>query len=362
MGWHLPLPYNCLLMILHNTIDKEILKRKLHEESYKRRTLSFYRYVTLENLDALRDELWLMWNELNVFGRVYIAKEGVNAQISVPEHNWDSFVERLYTYPPFKDVPFKIAVEDNGKSFYKLIVRIRKKIVADGLPDDFFDTNNVGTHLNATEWNQAMDLPDTTVVDIRNHYESEVGHFKGAILPDADTFKAEMEMVTDLLKGKEDEKVLLYCTGGIRCEKASAYLRHSGFKDVNQLHGGIIAYAAEIQEKGLESKFVGKNFVFDERKGERITEDVISQCHQCGKPCDNHTNCENKQCHLLFIQCEECSEKMQGCCTPECVAIINLPIEEQRTLRKGNQKDHAHSVYKSRLRPNLREVLSMMKR
>ena len=340
-------------MQLHNKINKEVLKERLKQEPFNRRTLSFYRYVILADTLAMRDRLYLMWNQLGVFGRVYIAREGINAQISVPEHNWDAFVDQLYAFEEFKQVPLKIAVEDDGKSFYKLIVRIRERIVADGLPDDAYDVTNVGTHLDAESWNQAMESPRTVVVDMRNHYESEVGHFEGALLPDADTFKQELEMVTDLLKGKESEKVLLYCTGGIRCEKASAYLRHQGFQDVNQLHGGIIAYAQQIKEKGLESKFHGKNFVFDERLGERITNEIISNCHQCGNPCDTHTNCANPDCHLLFIQCADCAQKYQGCCTPACQSIIQLPLEEQIALRKGKTKENAHAVYKSRLRPKL---------
>lgn len=341
-------------MQLHNKVNKEVLKERLKQEPFKRRTLSFYRYVIIADTQAMRDSLYLMWNQLGVFGRVYIAREGINAQISVPEHNWDSFVVQLYAFDEFNQVPFKIAVEDDGKSFYKLIVRIRERIVADGLPDDAYDVTNVGTHLDAESWNLAMETPGTVVVDMRNHYESEVGHFEGAVLPDADTFKQELEMVTDLLKGKESEKVLLYCTGGIRCEKASAYLRHQGFQDVNQLHGGIIAYAQQIKEKGLPSKFHGKNFVFDERLGERITDEIISNCHQCGNPCDSHTNCANPDCHLLFIQCQACAEKYQGCCSSACQSIIQLPLEQQIALRKGKTKENAHAVYKSRLRPKLR--------
>jgi UPF0176 protein len=202
-----------------------------------------------------------------------------------------------------------------------------------------------------------MDLPGTVVIDMRNHYESEVGHFKTAFLPDADTFRQELPMVLDYLKDKKDNKILLYCTGGIRCEKASAFLKHNGFNDVNQLNGGIIHYARQVQAEGLESKFIGKNFVFDERMGERITGDIISTCHQCGEPSDRHVNCANDDCHLLFIQCEKCAEKMQGCCTEQCQAIVNLPIDEQKKIRKGKIKHNAHSVYKSRLRPNLREYL-----
>jgi UPF0176 protein len=211
--------------------------------------------------------------------------------------------------------------------------------------------------LSAKEFNEAMQKPDTIVVDMRNHYESEVGHFKGAVLPDADTFKQELPMVIDLLKDKKDKKILLYCTGGIRCEKASAYLKHEGFWDVNQLNGGIIHYARQVKAEGLESKFIGKNFVFDERMGERITGEIISVCHQCAKPSDHHVNCANDDCHLLFIQCKECADKMKGCCTPHCKTIFELPLEEQIKLRKGKAKHDAHSVFKSRLRPDLKSIL-----
>ena len=129
----------------------------------------------------------------------------------------------------------------------------------------------------------------------------------------------------------------MYCTGGIRCEKASAYFKHQGFKNVYQLEGGIIEYTRQIKEENIESKFIGKNFVFDHRLGERITDDIVSQCHQCGKPCDNHTNCANDACHLLFIQCEDCKTSMENCCSTECLDIYHLPLEEQVKLRKGKE-------------------------
>lgn len=345
-------------MQLRNIYDKKILRKKLYEEPFKRVTLSFYRYVIIDNLAAFRDQLYIQLRDLEVFGRVYVAREGVNAQISVPEFNAEKFRSLIDSYPEFSGVPFKIAVEDDGKSFYKLIVRMKNKIVADGLNDEKFDVTNVGRHLTAKEWNEAMMDPNAVVVDMRNHYESEVGHFKGAILPDADTFKQELPMVVDLLKTSKDKKILLYCTGGIRCEKASAYMRHQGFEDVNQLYGGIIDYARQVKAEGLDSNFIGKNFVFDDRMGEKITEDVISVCHQCGNPSDRHVNCANDDCHLLFIQCESCSVKMKGCCTPECVHISSLSLEEQMKLRKGKIKTNAHGVYKSRLRPNLRKYLA----
>lgn len=342
--------------MLHNKYDKRILKEQLMAEDFKRITVSFYRYVIIDNPHELRDELYLEWSELNVFGRTYLAKEGLNAQMSVPEHNWDEFVEKLYAREYFKKIPFKIAIEDDGKSFYKLKVKVRQKIVADGLDDGAFDVTNVGNHLTAKEFNEALKDPKSIVIDMRNHYESEVGHFEGAICPDADTFREELPQVEEILEGKKDKKVLLYCTGGIRCEKASAYFKHKGYSDVNQLHGGIIDYARQIKAEGLENKFVGKNFVFDERLGERISDEIISKCHQCGAPCDNHTNCTNDDCHLLFIQCDDCKEKYEGACTPECQDIANLPVEEQRKIRKGRIKEDSLSVYKSRLRPKLREL------
>ncbi len=343
-------------MTLYNKYDKQTLKKKLAEESFSRVTLSFYRYVRIDDTENFRDYLYNEFNLLGVLGRIYVAHEGINAQLSVLEQNFDSFKKFLNDNEHFRNMDLKIAVEDDGKSFYKLIVRIRNKIVADGLRDDAFDVTNVGNHLSAKEFNEAMENPDTIVVDMRNHYESEIGHFKGAVLPDADTFKQELPMVFDLLKDKKDKKILLYCTGGIRCEKASAYLRHEGFEDVNQLNGGIIHYARQVKAEGLESKFIGKNFVFDERMGERISDEVISVCHQCNTPSDRHVNCANDDCHLLFIQCEACAEKMNGCCTDRCKEISLMPIDEQRKLRKGKKKEDAHAVYKSRLRPNLKEV------
>jgi UPF0176 protein len=347
------------MSLLVNRTDKNVLKQRLREERIVRKTISFYRYVNIAQPHQLRDELFTAWSRFNCFGRIYLACEGINAQMSVPESSWNDFIAHLNSIEGFKEIPVKMAVDDNGKSFYKLILKVRDKIVADGISDPGFDPSNTGSYLNALEFNNALDDRETIVVDMRNHYESEVGRFDRAFCPDADTFREELPLVVDHLRGKEDKKVIMYCTGGIRCEKASAYLKHKGFKDVHHLRGGIIQYAKEIREQQLDSRFRGVNFVFDERIGERITGDVLSQCHQCGTPCDTHVNCGNDDCHLLFIQCASCAEKMNGCCTPECMRIRSLPAAEQRALRKGRIKNGPEclSVYKSRLRPNLREVL-----
>lgn len=344
-------------MQLYNKLSKEELMKEMEAENFARKTISFYRYVNFENPKAYRDELFKKWFLLNCKGRIYIAKEGINAQMSVPEHNLDAFFTDMNSRTELADMPIKWAVEDDGKSFYKLTIKVRPKIVADGLDDNTFDTTNVGTHLSPVEFHEELSNPDNIIIDMRNHYESEVGHFENAICPNVDTFREEIDMVVhDFAKDKE-KKFLLYCTGGVRCEKASAYLKHHGFEDVNQLHGGIIAYAQEIKQLGLESRFRGKNFVFDERLGESINNEVIAKCHQCGKACDTHTNCANDDCHLLFIQCDECREHYNGCCTDECKEIIELPEEERIKLRsKFHDKYSKSQIYRQRIRPKLKEI------
>ena len=173
----------------------------------------------------------------------------------------------------------------------------------------------------------------------------EIGHFKNAVTPDVDTFRDSLDIIeADLKNHKEDKNLVMYCTGGIRCEKASAYFKHKGFKNVFQLEGGIIEYTRQVKEKNLENKFLGQNFVFDDRRAERISEDVVAHCHQCGQPFDVHTNCANEACHLLFIQCDTCKEKMENCCSTACMEINRLPYEEQKELRKG--KGNSNDIFK----------------
>lgn len=334
-------------------ISRKELKQKIQEDQTERTTISFYRYVNLLDPKTFKEKLEAEYSKLNVLGRIYLAYEGINAQFSVPTANLDKFRTIVDSMVETKNVPFKIAVEDDGKSFYKLTIKIRDKVLADGLNDSSFDTSNVGTHLTAKEFNQAIS-DGAIVIDMRNHYEAEVGTFENALTFDGDTFREVLPMALKEVENKKGEKILLFCTGGIRCEKASAYFKHHGFKDVNQLHGGIIDYKHQCEQENLEIKFKGKNFVFDERLGEKITDDIISNCHQCGTPCDDHTNCKNDDCHLLFIQCVECKAKMDNCCTKNCKSIAKLPIEEQRKIRRGKEKSDCLSVYKSRLRPKLK--------
>ena len=325
---------------LINRLSREEAIKALQSETFPRITTSFYRYVDISDPAILRNELYEEWSDLGVFGRVYLAQEGVNAQISIPEHNMDAFISLLHSHDELREMHQKIAIEDDGKSFFKLIIKTKDQIVADGLAYGEYDITNVGNHLDARQWNDALD-EGAIVVDMRNHYETEIGRFEGAICPQSETFKEELPEVLVDLKGKEEDKILLYCTGGIRCEKTSAYLKHHGFNDVNQLNGGIIDYARQLeQNKDIDNKFVGKNFVFDERLGERISEEVIANCHQCGAPSDEHVNCGNKTCNLLFIQCVKCQTKNSRCCTPECIEFSQLSEDEQIARRKG-KKNHS---------------------
>ncbi|MEP6467211.1 MAG: rhodanese-related sulfurtransferase [Parafilimonas sp.] len=342
------------MALLHNRISGEELKQRLYEETEPRITISFYKYFPVQNPQEIRDYLYKHLYNLKIFGRIYIAHEGINAQASIPQSNFEVFKEFLYSINELNNVRLNIAIDDDGKSFWVLSVKVRDKIVADGIDDPGFSMENKGRYVNADEMNNLLKKDDTIIIDMRNHYEYEVGHFENAIEISSDTFREQLPMAVDMMKGNEEKNIIMYCTGGIRCEKASAYMLHNGFKNVFHLEGGIINYAQDLKQKDLSSKFIGKNFVFDNRLGERITEDIISKCHQCGKPCDTHTNCANNGCHLLFIQCAECKEKYSDCCSIECKDTIHLPLERQREIRKGIDKGrNVFNKSKSRLRPRL---------
>ncbi|MBP6025238.1 oxygen-dependent tRNA uridine(34) hydroxylase TrhO [Ferruginibacter sp.] len=345
------------MAVLHNRISQAELKKLLYAETERRTTISFYQYFAIEDPKQFRDELYKALNAIKVFGRIYIAHEGINAQISVPETNFDALKNYLYSIEPLNGLRLNIAVDDDGKSFWVLKIKVREKIVADGITDPAFSMKKKGKYVNAQQMNDLLQDDNTIVIDMRNHYEYEVGHFDKAIEIPSDTFREQLPMAVDMMQDKKDKNIIMYCTGGIRCEKASAYMLHNGFNNVFHLEGGIINYAKQAKENKLPSKFIGKNFVFDDRLGERITEDIIAKCHQCGQPADTHTNCKNDGCHLLFIQCESCATKYDGCCSADCQTVYNLPVEEQKELRKGIDKGMmVFNKSKKRLRPRLDEM------
>jgi len=330
---------------LFNKIDKRVLKELIKEDTRPRLVISVYKYAKIGNPQVFRDHLFSHWEDLEVLGRVHVANEGINAQISVLESNFEDFKTDLNDIVFLRNIRLNEAVQNSNDAFYKLKIKVRDKILADGLNDDGFDVSNKGQHLQADEWNQMMEEGNVVMVDMRNHYESEVGHFDGAITPDVDTFRGSLDIIDRMLEEQKDKNILMYCTGGIRCEKASAWYKHRGYENVYQLDGGIIKYAHQIEENELPNKFRGKNFVFDERLGERISEEVIAVCHQCGSSCDTHTNCSNLGCNLLFIQCENCKKEMENCCSDECKEVIHYSEEDQAAWRKA-QGDKGRNVFR----------------
>ena len=332
-------------MQLYNKLSAKERSSLIEKAGNRRITLSFYKYHQIRNTSLFRDYLYLMWEKLDVLGRIYIASEGINAQLSVPSQNFKAFKTKLDTVEFLKEIRLNVAVEQDNFSFLKLKVKIRKNIVADGLSENSFDLSNNGKHVNASEFNTLTDDPNTLLIDMRNHYESEIGHFEGAILPDVDSFRESLPIIEKKFeKHKKSKNIVMYCTGGIRCEKASAFLKHKGYEKVYQLDGGIIEYARQVEQEKINNKFVGKNFVFDHRRSETVSEKIIANCHQCGEKCDTHINCENEACHLLFIQCEKCAKEYNNCCSEECYNVNSLTVEDQKKLRKG--KKNSNQIFK----------------
>ena len=322
---------------LYNKVNKKQLKKNILESKQNRTTLSFYKYHPISNPNIFRDDLYKLLSEIDVYGRIYIASEGLNAQISIPTSQLDTFKETIEQIDFLNQVRLNIAIDDDGKSFYLLKIKVKEKIVADGLIDQDVDLTKGGIHIDALTFNKMSELDNTVIVDMRNHYESEVGHFENAICPDVETFRDSLSEVEEILKPHQSRDIIMYCTGGIRCEKATAYFRAKGFDNLYQLDGGIVEYARQVAQKGLINKFRGKNFVFDERLGERISPEIIARCHQCGQPCDSHTNCANDACHLLFIQCASCAAEHSGCCSKHCSNFIQLPNSEQEKLKNTSE-------------------------
>ncbi len=337
---------------LHNRVSRKELKQRILEDPTPRTTVSFYRYFRIDDPKGFRDQLYKLLSGLDVYGRIYLAQEGINAQVSVPIAKLESLIKTLDDIPGLGSLRLNRAIDDDGRSFYVLDIKVRNKIVADDIQDPLFDMSVKGKFVTAESFNQMTEEQGTVVIDMRNHYEYEVGHFENAIEIPSDTFRQQLPMAVEMMKDKKDQNIIMYCTGGIRCEKASAFLLHNGFRNVFHLEGGIIRYAQEVKEKKLPNKFHGKNFVFDQRLGERITEEIIAHCHQCGKPADTHVNCASDACHLLFIQCTSCKKEFEGCCSEGCLDFIHLSPERQKELKTGIDKGrNVFNKSKARLKP-----------
>ncbi|VFP81775.1 oxygen-dependent tRNA uridine(34) hydroxylase TrhO [Candidatus Erwinia haradaeae] len=320
------------MTVLFNKINNKELKDQLLKEDVERTTLSFYKYFTIDDPWSFRHSLYLGLSRLNIFGRIYIANEGINAQVSVPSHLYESMLDVLGDiHCQLSNMRINISLDNNRQSFWVLRLKVRHRIVADGITDSSFDASDVGIYLTADEVNGFHDNPEVIFIDMRNDYEYEVGHFDNTFMTPGSTFRQKLPIVVEMLKKDKERTIVLYCTGGIRCEKASAWMRYNGFKNIYHIDGGIIQYVRVSRMLGLPIYFKGKNFVFDQRMYESVSNDIISYCHCCGKLCDSHINCRNNICHRLFIQCQDCSVRLNSCCSLSCMKN-NLLLSKERAL------------------------------
>src|SRR5690606_24722648 len=202
-------------MALHNRVSRQELKERIKNDPTPRTTISFYRYFKIEEPALFRDTIYREMSALGVLGRIYVAGEGINAQISVPTANFQSFREYLYSIKPLDGVRLNIAVDDDGKSFYVLDIKVRPRIVADGITDPDFDMARKGKYVDAEQFNKLTDDPNTVVIDMRNHYEFEVGHFENALEVPSDTFREQLPMAVQMMEQDKDRNIIMYCTGGI---------------------------------------------------------------------------------------------------------------------------------------------------
>lgn len=274
----------------------------------------YYNFTKIDNPDAFCKEHKQYMKDIGIKGRVYISREGINGTLGGTPEKVQIYKDYLRSLEGFEDTEFK---EDKNDSvpFAKLICKVRDEIVA--IHEEGLDPKDGGRYLSPAEWREYMESDeDYVLIDVRNNYESRVGHFKGAVKPDVKYFYDFPKWLDDADIPK-DKKVLMYCTGGIRCEKFSVLMKQKGWDDVNQLHGGILTYAKE--EGGKHYK--GKCFVFDDRLVVPVNKgdlQPIAKCEITGKPADSYINCANMECNKLFVCSEEGAEIMEGCCSEEC--------------------------------------------
>ena len=274
-------------MELYNKLSKKERIQLIEKAGEKRLTMSFYKYHNIKNTKIFRNFLFVELNKLNVLGRIYIANEGINAQLSLPSKNIEQLKKLIDQISFLRKIRLNIAVEHDDQSFLKLKIKIRKKIVADGLKNKDYSFDKNGIHVNAKEFNELLVNQNTITIDMRNHYESEIGHFEGANLPDVDSFRESLPIINEKFKKfKKTKNILMYCTGGIRCEKASTFLYKNGYKNVYQLEGGIINYLSHKKKINKNSSWKGECFVFDNRVSinKNLLKGKYFQCYGCRSP------------------------------------------------------------------------------
>lgn len=280
--------------------------------------LAYYFFTLLEDpaLEVFRHKEF--FSDRDVQGRIYISKEGINGQMSASVKAAQEYMEWLKSDPRFQGVEFKIHTW-HEHCFPRMTVKVRPQLVA---LDKEVDMKKTGVHLSPEEWKKMLDQKDenTILIDVRNDYEWDIGHFEGAELPTLEKFRQFPEYAKALKETRDPSKtkVMMYCTGGIRCELYSALMKEEGFDEVYQLQGGVIKYGLQAGSKHWR----GKLFVFDDRLSVPISEkepaEIISKCIHCGESTDLYYNCANMDCNELFLSCHACAEKTQGCCSQGC--------------------------------------------
>ncbi|MES2345316.1 MAG: rhodanese-related sulfurtransferase [Chlamydiota bacterium] len=282
--------------------------------------IAYYYFTTIENPDLEVKKHKEFFKNRNITSRIYISHEGINAQMSGLIAHAEEYMAWMRSDPRFSDIDFKIHAHHENV-FPRAAVRVRKQLVA---LDVAVDPKESDGHLEPKEWNEMLDQrdEDTLIIDVRNDYEWEIGHFEGAELPKLAKFREFPEYAKRLKEERDPKKtkVMMYCTGGIRCELYSVLLKKEGFEQVYQLQGGVIGYGL----KNGSDHWKGKLFVFDDRLAVALNdeEDVepISSCFHCEAPSDVYYNCANMDCNELFLCCPACAERLQGCCCQECIS------------------------------------------
>lgn len=282
--------------------------------------LLYYRYNPIADAEAFTEEHRAFCQELELKGRILIGHEGINGTVSGLTEHTERYMEALYADPRTTGIEFKVDPAD-GHPFQKLSVKFRPEIVTLGLGHEDIDPNELtGKYLTPAEWKEAMEDDDVVIIDGRNNYESDLGRFKGAVCPDVDNFRDFPQWIRDNMADQKDKKVLTYCTGGIRCEKLSGFLKKKGCDDVSQLDGGIVKYSKDPELKGRD--FEGLCYVFDKRVGVEAnftdTRKIISTCIYCATVVPEYSNCGWPNCNRQFFICPDCLEKEGSFCTSEC--------------------------------------------
>lgn len=301
--------------------------------------LAYYTFQPIENarLEVQEHKDFLV--KLDATSRIYISEEGLNGQVCLERSDALKYIDWMHSKKPFKNLEFKVH-EWHEQAFPRLVIKYRKYLVGRDRDVDF---TNQGEHVHPAKWKEMLEVEkDALLLDVRNTYEWKVGRFKGAEVPPCETFR-DFEKYAEELKKSHDpktKKVMMYCTGGIRCEVYSALLKDLGFEKVFQLQGGIIKYGLEEGSKHWQ----GKLFVFDDRLTVPISHEeapIIGTCHHCKTPSESYYNCASTDCNCLFLSCRPCLEKFNGCCQEACTHSARLrPFNQQNPHKPFRRKHH----------------------